>query len=384
MSRVWIALVASVVSSSAFAQSAVLYQPARGVKDQGINIKSWGSGTISETDETAYEGTHSIRVSTRNYFQGGLINFSTPIDLSKDFLSKSNLLKLTFKVADSGVVGGGSGKGGGLGGPGIGGGLAGAGGGGKSGGGLAGAGGPGKGQGLGGPGRGAGGGGGKNGGIGGPPGGFGGPGGPGGFGGPGGGQRGKGPGAGGPGGLGIGGPGGMGGGGAVAPVLKQLRLIITTTDGKKSEVYVPANTSGPAEDGWTTVAIPLQAVAGLDRTNKTISQIGIAGNTTATFYVGALKIVDDTTPIRGDINTSDLNIALGDEYTLTASGYGGSSILKYTWDFDDKDGIQVDADGQSVNHKFRKPGTYKITVTISDYYGLKQPYTKSIKAVVNP
>src|SRR6202789_1102861 len=95
--KVWIALAASVVGSSAWAQSAVLYQPARDVKDQGITIKSWGSGTISETDETAYEGTHSIRVSTKNYFQGGLLEFGNTIDLSKDFLSKTNLLKITFK-----------------------------------------------------------------------------------------------------------------------------------------------------------------------------------------------------------------------------------------------------------------------------------------------
>ena len=79
MNKVWVALVASAVSGSVMAQSAVLYQPARDIKDQGLTIKSWGSGTISETDETAYQGTHSIRVSTRNYFQGGIIGFGTPV-----------------------------------------------------------------------------------------------------------------------------------------------------------------------------------------------------------------------------------------------------------------------------------------------------------------
>jgi len=376
LNKVWMALLASVVCGSAFGQSAVLYQPAKEVKDQGISIKSWGSGTISETDETAYQGTHSIRVSTRNYFQGGLIGFGSPVDVSKDYLSKTNLLKLTFKVADSGVVGG-SGKGGALGGgPGVGGGLlgTGGGGGGAAGGGKAGfglgggAGARGGGQGPGGPGR--------PGGFGGPggPGGFGGPGGPGGFGG---GQRGKG---------GDGPAGGFGGagGGAAAPVLKQIRLIITTSDGKKSEAYIPANTSGPGDQGWTTVAVPLQAISGFDRTNKMISQIGLAGNTTATFYVGDLRVVDDSTPIRGEANTREINAALGDEYTLTATGFGGSSILRYTWDFDDKDGIQVDAEGQSITHKFRKAGNYTITVTIQDYFGLKQPYTSTIKVVVNP
>ena len=309
MNKVWLALLASVVSGTALGQSSVLYRPTKDIKDQGITVKAWGSGTISETDETAFEGTHSIRVSTRNYFQGGLIVLGTGVDVSKDYLSKNNLLKLTFKVADSGVISGGGAAGSGKAGFGLGGGL-----------------------GAGGQGRGAG-----------------------------------------------------GGGAATTTVLKQLRFIIGTSDGKKSEVYVPANTSGPSEQGWTTVAVPLQAIAGLDRTNKVINQVGFSGNTTATFYVGDLRVIDDSTPIRGEANvTGSLNAALGDEFTFSASGFGGSSILRYTWDFDDKDGIQVDAEGQSVNHKFRKPGNYTITVTIADYYGLKQPYSSSFKVVVNP
>lgn len=387
MNRVWVALLASAVSGSAMAQSAVLYQPARGVKDQGLSIRSWGSGTISETDETAFQGTHSVRISTHNYFQGGILGFASPIDLTKDFNVKTNLLKVTFKVADSGVINGGGGKGG-------------LGGGGKAGaGGLAGPGGP-SGAGTGGTGGGKAGGG-RPGGFGGPPGGFGGP--PGGLGGPGGqrggfgGQKGGiGPGGpGGPGGFGgqrggepggLGGPGGPGGAGgsSAPPELKSFRLIVTTSDGKKSEVYVPANTSAATDEGWKTVSIPLQAITGFDRTNKTIQSIAFAGNSTATFYLGDLRVVDDSTPIRGEATVRELNLALGDEYTFSATGFGGSSILKYTWDFDDKDGIQVDAEGQSVVRKFRKAGNYTVTVTISDFYGLKQPYSSTIKVVVNP
>jgi hypothetical protein len=101
-------------------------------------------------------------------------------------------------------------------------------------------------------------------------------------------------------------------------------------------------------------------------------------------YVGELRVVNDTTPITGEPNLRTLNLALGDEVAFSASGYGGSTILKYSWDFDDKDGIQEDAVGQSVRHKFRKPGPYTVTLTISDAYGLKKAYTTTIKATVNP
>ena len=182
-----------------------------------------------------------------------------------------------------------------------------------------------------------------------------------------------------------GGPGGAGGT-VEAPVLTTFRLIIGTTDGKKSEVYVPADTSTASEEGWKNVAIPLQAITGLDRTNKTIQSISIGANTIATFYVGDLRVVDDSTPIRGEMipDVTEMNLALGDEVTFSAAGRGGSSILRYTWDFDDRDGIQVDADGQTVNRKFRKAGTYTVTCTISDFYGLKPSYAVKTKVTVNP
>ena len=164
-------------------------------------------------------------------------------------------------------------------------------------------------------------------------------------------------------------------------------MIVTTTDGKKSEVYVPANTSAATDEGWKTVAIPLQAITGFDRTYKTIQSIAISGNTTSTFYVGDLRIIDDSTPIRGEINPDvrEQNLALGDEVTLSATGFGGASILRYTWDFDDRDGIQVDAEGQTINPEdSAKPGTFVVTLTISDFYGLKPPYTTTMKITVNP
>jgi PKD repeat protein len=161
-------------------------------------------------------------------------------------------------------------------------------------------------------------------------------------------------------------------------------VIVTTTDGLKSEAYIPVSTSSGGTRGWKNVAVPLQALAGFDRTNKIVKEVAFSADATTTFYVGDIRVVNDATPLRAEPNARNLNLALGDEYVFSASGQGGSSILKYTWDFDDKDGVDVDAEGQSVRRKFRKAGTYTITLTVADYFGLKQPYTTTIKAVVNP
>jgi hypothetical protein len=346
MKRVWVALLATSIAGAASAQQAIrLYDSTIDLKDQHISLGAWGSGVVSDTDEVAYVGTRSIRVSTRNYYQGGIIKWSAPVDVSGAYGDRGNLLEITLKVADTSVQGGRGGGGGTPGGaPGFGG------------------------QGVGGPG-----GGGPGGGR--PP----------GFGG----QRPPGvPGAGG-GGPGAGlppkgaGPGGPGAQGTSETKLKTLRFIVTTSDGLRSEVYVPINLNA-ATDGWIKVAAPLQAISGFDRTNKQITSFAVSGDATTTFYIGDVKIVSDTTPISGDVDPKELNLGIGEEVTFHAYGDGGASILRYSWNFDSATGTQADAEGQTVKRRFRKAGTYTITLTISDFYGLKAPYTKTIKAVVNP
>lgn len=310
----------------------IVYATGHSIADQKIHLASWGSGSIAETDETGYDGALSVRVSFRNYFQGGMIDLGTPVDLSQAYGDKFSLLRMVVRVSDSKMT---------LGGPG-----------GKFGGAIN-------------PGRGGG---------------------PGGPGGPtGGGGQGKGDGTGSAGVI----PGGNGGAGAGATAstvkdLKTIRLVVTTTDGKKSEAYVPINKNHADKSGWVLSAVPLSAIRGFEATNKTIQEVAISGDTTTTIYLGDLRVVTDTTPITGDVPSDSLNLAIGDEVQLHATGYAGSTPLKYSWNFDSAMGNQEDAAGQFVTHKFRKAGTFVVTVTISDMYGLKQPFTKTIKVKVNP
>ena len=316
------ALTLGILAAAGFASAQVipttLYEPARSVKDQKISLSGWGSGTIAETDGIAYAGTSSIRVSSRNFFQGGTMTLGAPKDLAKKFDDKSNLLRLTFFLEDAGWVYGMIDKNSA-----------------KSGS-----------QGL------------------------------------------------------I----SKGGGAAreapgysidryytpsipFKPKIKEVRVILTTTDGKKSEAYVPIGTSQSATNayGWRALSVPLQGINGFDRTNKIIQSISLSTDTVSTLYVGAIDVVNDDTPITGEVeNITKLNLALGDEVTLTASGQGGSSVLVYDWDFDDSDGIQIDDEGQAIKHKFRKPGKFKVTLTISDKFGLKKPFVTSFPVTVNP
>lgn len=338
----WTGLAAGIAVFGAAVAEPVIYTPTRSIKDQGISVKSWGSGSIAETDEFAFEGTSSIRVSSRNFFQGGIMTFANPIDLAKATDDKENLLLLTLQVPGStvsgGAIGGGAGpRGGGA----IGGG---------------GAFGPGAGGGRGGPGGGFG--------PGGPGGGFG-PGGPGG---------------------GAFGPGAGGAGAqAATPVgLNLVRMVFTSSDGMKAETFVDIRTSIPDPKGWRRVGVPLAALNGWAKTNRKLSSIAISLDTIGTVYVGELQILKDQTPIYGEPSVRELNLALGDQVTLSGFGFGGASPLRYEWDFDKSDGVGVDAEGQAITRRFRKPGEFIVTLTVVDVYGLKKPFSTEIKVTVNP
>lgn len=79
-----------------------IYEPNKSIGDQGISLVGWGSGSVAQAEELAYEGANSIRISSRNYFQGGKIVFAKPIDLSGSFGVKENLLKLMLNMPGAG------------------------------------------------------------------------------------------------------------------------------------------------------------------------------------------------------------------------------------------------------------------------------------------
>jgi hypothetical protein len=364
-----------------------IWEPNRHIKDQNVTLIPWGSGSIAETDETANDGAFSIRISTHNYFQGGILKLGNPVDLSNSFSDSNNLLAFTFRTADQLVIKSGGPAGGGPSGLGK-----------FGGGGRIGPGGPGLGRGgnvPGGPPQGGQG----QGGL--PPSGQGRGGGQnqqgGGFGGAGVRGGGEAPGQGvggglGGGGFGLGGRGAFGGGEqkTPAPSLDMVRTIIWTSDGKKSEAYLKLPPS-TATHPWKQVAIPLDKVNGFANTNKIVTAISFSGDATTTYYVGDIEVVHDASPITGQMNaTEPLNLALGDTVTFVGTGDAGSTILKYAWSFDNSTGttnpdeIKVDAIGQAVKHKFRKAGKFTVTLMIEDYYGQKKPFVTSIPVTVNP
>ena len=76
---------------------------------------------------------------------------------------------------------------------------------------------------------------------------------------------------------------------------------------------------------------------------------------------------------------SDKDVSTQNRYRYVASANGGATPLKYSWDWDDTDGIQEESIGRSVEHTYYKDRDYVGTLTVSDVYGIKPPVTTRFK-----
>lgn len=311
----------------------------------GITLSGWGSGTVQEETRTFYSGSTSLKIVSHGLYQGGSITFNTPIDLSP-YVANPNAY-LQFAILIPGLTSGNRTSGGGF-----------------PGGGFPGGGFPG----------GAGGGGFQGGG---------------GF--PGGGRGGF-PGGGFPGGGrgGFQGGGGFpGGGGAIggnaaqaAQSVQNLRLQVTTANGRSSEILLPVATARD-DNQWKLFSVPVPALTALSASDAQVKQIRLFADQPTTMYLGKIGTTVDTTPIRID-SIQEKVVPRRVSYRYTATATGGLTPLRYSWDWDATDGIQDESQGRTATHSFGKEGDYVVTVTVSDYFNQKQPAKTTFKVHVTP
>lgn len=288
------------------------------VSQAGLTLASWGSGEARESQDYAYVGNQSIKVTTHGRYQGIRLVLNNPIDLKAASTDNTAYLQFIYMLGDAAAAG-----------------------------------------------------------LGGSP--FG----PGGYGGgrPGGGRPGGGEG---------GQFGGAREGGAMKTVkpkpLANFRIVLVTSDSKKMEFILPIDTARLERDEWRSVAIPVAAITGLKDTSGQLKEIQFFGDSPAVVYLGEVRVVRDSTPIRPD-DLIDQTVAKNDPVTFTASAEGGPSPLKYEWsivgvpskDPNEKSEVnanyQVVGEGRVFKHTFRKSGDYLITLTVTDIFGLKKPVT---------
>jgi hypothetical protein len=181
----------------------------------------------------------------------------------------------------------------------------------------------------------------------------------------------------------------------VVSPFERMRFLLIMADGTRYELTRPVSLP-PSEDDTAYVPLSFPLAAALKKGGATnaglrpapagpgaqLAQLAIFGDKYQQFYLGEITLVTDDTDISVeplDEQTATINDAL----TFTGDAQGGASTLKYSWDFDAKDGIQQDKVGQSVSYTYRKAGTYTVTLTVSDVDGLKKPATTTMELEVS-
>ncbi len=136
--------------------------------------------------------------------------------------------------------------------------------------------------------------------------------------------------------------------------------------------------TGVQENQWRLVSIPVSQIPGISADNAHFSEVRLFGDSSGVMYVGRIGVVIDSTPIKLE-PVSDKDVSTKNHYRYTASANAGATPLKYSWDWDDKDGIQEESVGRNVDHVYYKEGDYVGTLTVSDAYGVKAPVITHFK-----
>jgi len=170
--------------------------------------------------------------------------------------------------------------------------------------------------------------------------------------------------------------------------LEHLRVVLFFDKGMGVVEQYPIIVYDTTTDGWSKIGIPFAAFRCSPDAGGNLRRLVICGDAAQTIHIGRVSIVRDTAPIQAEIrrpSTRDephnTEIKLGEEVDLKVYAEAGMAALEVTWDFDDRDGISVEAEGLEVTHRYEKRGSYTVTATVSDVAKQKQPV--QVQYVVN-
>lgn len=156
------------------------------------------------------------------------------------------------------------------------------------------------------------------------------------------------------------------------PRVSKVRLVFVSNTGVKVSLERPTNPLDP-DDNWVRMAVPLAKLDVPEGTSEfRLKRLIICTDIPGTLYLGEAKIVTDNVPIKVD-SLGVQTVAVYDDVFLVANATGGVSSLKYAWDYDSSNGLQVESTTKVGRYVYLRGGDFTVTLTVSDIDGLKEP-----------
>jgi len=166
------------------------------------------------------------------------------------------------------------------------------------------------------------------------------------------------------------------------PMISKVRVVLATDKGQSSSALTAIDTTQEVGDGWFRVAIPLSQFAGPgQQADAKLSRVALFGDVDDYMWVGRVQLVSEDRPLKADAGPKR-TVKVKQEVSFTAVDQDNSTPAKYSWDFDDWDGITDDASGRNVTWKFMEPGFYTVTLTVTDPANAKVPQVAHVDVLV--
>ena len=289
-----VAIQAGAFAQGLFARKEQVIYAGDPVDPEVMRLGAWGGGWCEESNQNSYGGSRSIKVTPKDLYSGGRIDFLKPVDLNKSFGEDDAYLQLMTKFwgvqagYDALTVG-----------------------------------------------------------------------------------------------LGAEGSTDMYGGVYRSRQVRRVRLAFFFEGGQIIESQVDLAGFKLQEDGWMAVSIPVATLKSkLNLSDYKLERLVISGDGSEAFHIGEMATVRDATPITPDGGESK---EVARNYPIAFQGFcrAGASAVKYSWDFNNSDGIQEEAVRDLVYHRFTKAGDFVVTMTVSDVFGIKKPVSATINVKVN-
>jgi len=156
-----------------------------------------------------------------------------------------------------------------------------------------------------------------------------------------------------------------------------FRVQLITDRGVAVLPAYPVYPGDKKSGAWFRIGFPLRKFDG--PVGDRLQSIAIFADRADTVYIGAVKLRLETAPIMAKPAAYPAIARVGQPVTFLANASAGLSPLDIEWDFDNADGVQVQAEGPRVVNVYTRPGYYEATVTVRDATGgAAEPRTQAL------
>ncbi len=166
--------------------------------------------------------------------------------------------------------------------------------------------------------------------------------------------------------------------------IDRIRVVLVTDKGQLSSGGLLLDPNLAFEDDWLRLSAVLSDFARPeDLQGATLQRVVITANHEGTVYVGDLKIIQEDTPLVANIEGVAIRtVSAGQSAQFSAKPQHDGVRASYQWDFDDLNGLGVDAYGAEVSYQFPEAGYYVVTLRVTDPNGQLQPRMDTIRVKV--